>query len=178
MVFCISFQLDIFLKYLLILGQSLIFSNKLLNSLQESLGIEDLSSSKLHRILQRKSHLWLGNTNSTLWQFFINFSRKKISSLPTKNINANIPCKGVGWLDHMSTLLLVFKETSILFPTVAILIYIPTQWKRWEYQTTWPASWEICMQVRKQQLELDMEQQTGSKLGKEYVKAVYCHPAF
>ena len=36
-------------------------------------------------------------------------------------------------------------------------------WKRWEYQTTWPASWEICMQVRKQQLELDMEQQTGFK---------------
>ena len=36
-------------------------------------------------------------------------------------------------------------------------------WKRWEYQTTWPSSWEICMQVRKQQLELDMEQQTGSK---------------
>ena len=35
--------------------------------------------------------------------------------------------------------------------------------KRWEYQTTWRASWEICMQVRKQQLELDMEQQTGSK---------------
>ena len=35
--------------------------------------------------------------------------------------------------------------------------------RRWEYQTTWPASWEICMQVTKQQLELDMEQQTGSK---------------
>ena len=35
--------------------------------------------------------------------------------------------------------------------------------KRWEYQTTWPASWETCMQVRKQQLELDMEQQTASK---------------
>ena len=34
------------------------------------------------------------------------------------------------------------------------------------------------MQVRKQQLELDMEQQTGSKLRKEYVKAVYCHPAY
>ena len=42
----------------------------------------------------------------------------------------------------------------------------------------WPASWEIFMQVRKQQLELDMEQQTSSKLGKEYVKAVYCHPAY
>ena len=49
--------------------------------------------------------------------------------------------------------------------------------KRWEYQATLPASWEICMQVKKQQLELDMEQQNGSKLGKEYVKAVYCHPA-
>ena len=36
-------------------------------------------------------------------------------------------------------------------------------WKRWEYQTTWPVSWETCMQVRKQQLEQDMEQQTGSK---------------
>ena len=36
-------------------------------------------------------------------------------------------------------------------------------WKRWEYQTTWPASWETYMQVRKQQLELDVEQQTGSK---------------
>ena len=35
--------------------------------------------------------------------------------------------------------------------------------KKWEYQTTWPASWEICIQVRKQQLELDMEQQTGCK---------------
>ena len=46
------------------------------------------------------------------------------------------------------------------------------------YQTTWPASWEICMQVRKQQYELDMEQQTGSKSGKEYIKAVYCHPAY
>ena len=50
--------------------------------------------------------------------------------------------------------------------------------KRWEYQTTWPAFWEICMQVNKQQLALNMEQQTGSKLGKEYIKAVYCHPAY
>ena len=50
--------------------------------------------------------------------------------------------------------------------------------KRWEYQTTLPASWETCMQVKKQPLEPDMEQQTGSKLGKVYVKAVYCHPAY
>ena len=43
---------------------------------------------------------------------------------------------------------------------------------------TWSACWEICMQVKKQQLELDMEQQTGSKSGKEYIKSVYCHLAY
>ena len=62
--------------------------------------------------------------------------------------------------------------------TVWITINCGKFWKRWEYQTTWPASWETCMQVRKQQLELDMKQQTGSKLRKEYIKAVYCHPAY
>jgi len=45
-------------------------------------------------------------------------------------------------------------------------------------QTTLPASWEICMQVKKQQLESDIEQQTGSKLGKEYIKSVYCYPVY
>ena len=50
--------------------------------------------------------------------------------------------------------------------------------KGWEYQTALPASWEICMQVKKRQLEPDMEQQTGSKLGKEYIMAVYCHPTY
>ena len=47
--------------------------------------------------------------------------------------------------------------------TVWITINCGKFWKRWEYQNTWPASWEISMQGRKQQLELDMEQQTGSK---------------
>ena len=77
------------------------------------------------------------------------------------------------------------RKTSILalltMPkpfTVWITINCGKFWKRWEYQTTWPASWEICVQVRKQHLKLDVEQQTGSKLGKEYVKAVYCHPAY
>ena len=49
--------------------------------------------------------------------------------------------------------------------------------KSWEYQTTLPASREICLQVKEQWLELDVEKQTDSKPGKEYVKAVYCHPA-
>ena len=50
--------------------------------------------------------------------------------------------------------------------------------KKWECQTTLPVSWEICMQVKKQQLEPDMEQRTGSKLGKGYIKAVYCHHVY
>ena len=50
--------------------------------------------------------------------------------------------------------------------------------KRCEYQNTLPGSWETCTQVKKQQLEVDMEQWTVSKLGKEYVKAIYCHPAY
>ena len=48
--------------------------------------------------------------------------------------------------------------------------------KRWEYQTTLPVSWKTCMQVKKQQLEHYMAQLTDSEFGKEYVKAVYCHP--
>ena len=50
--------------------------------------------------------------------------------------------------------------------------------KSWEYQTILPDSWEICMPVKKQHLEPDMEQNTGSKLGKEYVTVVYYHPAY
>ena len=64
----------------------------------------------------------------------------------------------------------------------ALTVWITTNcgkfFKRWEYQTTWLVSWKIYMQVKKQQLELDMEQQTGSKLGKEYTKAAYYHPAY
>ena len=50
--------------------------------------------------------------------------------------------------------------------------------KKWEYKTTLLVSWETCIQVKKQQLEPDMEQLTGSKLGKEYVKSIYCYSAF
>ena len=50
--------------------------------------------------------------------------------------------------------------------------------KRWKYQTTLCAACEACMQFKKQQLETDMEQWTGSKLGKEYVKAAYRHPVY
>ena len=90
--------------------------------------------------------------------------------------------KGKWQTEHFS----IFKSKCIISAlltrpkplTVWITINCGKFFKRWEYQTTWPASWEICMQVRKQQLELDMEQQTGFKSGKKYVKAIYCHPAY
>ena len=88
-------------------------------------------------------------------------------------------------LDHQKSKRVPEKKTSIsalLTMPKPLTVWITTNcrklFKRWEYQTTLPASWEICVQVKKQQLELDMEQQTGSKLGKEYVKAVYHHPAY
>ena len=85
--------------------------------------------------------------------------------------------KGRGSRDQISNIRWIIKKgrefqkkTSIsalltmLKPlTACITINCGKFWKRWEYQTTWPASWDICMQVRRQQLELDMEQQTGSK---------------
>ena len=68
-------------------------------------------------------------------------------------------------------------STSALLTTPKpLIVWNTTNWKilkRREYQTTWPASWEINMRVKKQHLEPDMEQRTGSKSGKEYVKAMY-----
>ena len=72
-------------------------------------------------------------------------------------------------------------SASMIMPK-PLTVWITTNYgkffKRWEYQITLPASWEICTQVKNQQLEHDIEQGTGSKLGKEYFKAVYCHPAY
>ena len=74
------------------------------------------------------------------------------------------------------------KTSALLTTQKPLIVWITTNYgkffKRWEYQTTFPASWEIFMQAKKQHLEPDMEQQTGSKLGKEYIKVVYCHPAY
>ena len=64
------------------------------------------------------------------------------------------------------------RKTSV-YALLSLNVWIKTNcgkfFKRWEYQTTLMSSWEICMQVKMQQLELGMEQQTGSKLGKEYI---------
>ena len=86
-------------------------------------------------------------------------------------------------LDHQkSKSLRKTSMSALLTMPKCLTVWITTNcgklFKRWQYQTTWPTSWEICMQVWMQQLELVMEQQTGSKSGKEYIKAVYCQPAY
>ena len=78
------------------------------------------------------------------------------TAAPSKRSGCSLP-----WMKGVSSLPPFLTMPKPL--TVWITINCGKFWKRWEYQTTWPASWEICMQVRKQQLELDMEQQTGSK---------------
>ena len=96
------------------------------------------------------------------WKASLKLSKKK------KKINimasgAITTWKVEGWKVEALTDSL-FSGSKVPKPlTVWITINCGKFWKRWEYQTTWPASWEICMQVRKQQLELVMEQQTGSK---------------
>ena len=92
--------------------------------------------------------------------------------------------KGRGTRDQIANICWIIKKQESSRKTAAALLtmlkpltaWITTNcgkfWKRWEYQTTWPASWEICMQVKKQQLELDMEQQSSFKWGKEHIKAV------
>ena len=62
--------------------------------------------------------------------------------------------------------------------TVQITTNYENLLKRWKCQTTLPISWETYIQVKKQQLEPDMKQWIGSKLGKEYIKAIYCHPPY
>ena len=84
--------------------------------------------------------------------------------------------KGIGARDQIANICWIIKKSKRLPEKHLLLLYWLCQnpwlcittnrgkfFKRWEYQITWPASWEICMQVKKQQLELDMEQQTGSK---------------
>ena len=61
---------------------------------------------------------------------------------------------------HLKKFIIVGKRTSL---KLCLLENCGKFWRKWEYQATWPASWETYMQVRKQQLELDMEQQPGSK---------------
>ena len=109
----------------------------------------------------------------------------------TKNVQTfKLDLEGRGTRDQIANIHLIIKKArefqkNIYFCFIdytKVFDYVDhnklKNFYRWEYQTTLPASWEICMQVKKQQLKPDMEQKNGSKLGKEYINTVYCHPAY
>jgi len=119
------------------------------------------------------------NTNCIDWKTFLNV----INNLINSTSDIKLTWSFWHWLDweiragQLSSTSVVSwkKQESPRKTSISALLTMPNPltvwitincgkfWKRWEYQTTWLASWEICMQVRKQQLELDMEQETGSK---------------
>ena len=94
--------------------------------------------------------------------------------------------KGRGTRDQIANICWIIEKARQFWKELTMLkslaVWITTNYgkflKRRKYQTPLPASWEICMQIKKQQLELYVEQQTGSKLGKDSIKALYCHPAY
>ena len=138
---------------------------------------------------------------SCLWAFLpVNPVRSMLKILEArlqKYVNQELPDvqagfrKGRGTRDQIANICSIIEKarefnstsTSVsLTKLKSLTTWITTNcgkfWKRWEYQTSLPACHKTCIQVRKQQLELDMKQQTGSKSGKKSVKAVYCHPAY
>ena len=104
-------------------------------------------------------------------QQYVNFELTDVQAGFRKGRRTRDQIANIRWIIKKAT---EFQK-NIYFSFIATLkpltVWITTNCgkflKRWEYQTTWPASWEICMQAKKQQLEPDMEEWASSKLGKE-----------
>ena len=110
-----------------------------------------------HRLVKLNFSNFSKTGFSNMWT--MNFQMFKLVLEKAEKPEIKLPTSVGSWKKQESS-----RKTFIsALLTVWITINCGKFWKRWEYQTAWPASWEICMQVRKQQLELDMEQQTGSK---------------
>ena len=145
-----------------------------------AIGLEKVSfhSNPKDRQCQRVFKLLHNCTHLTCYQVIIKILQARLQ----KCLNRELPDvqagfkKGIGTRDQIANIRWIMEKArefqkNIYFCfftmpkplTVWITINCGKFWKRWEYQTTWPASWETCMQVRKQQLELGMEPQTGSK---------------
>ena len=95
--------------------------------------------------------------------------------------------KGRGTRDQIANIRWIIEKAREFQKNICFIDYAKTfdcvdHNKLWKIlqgmEITLPASWETCMQVKKKQLEMDMKQQLGSKLGKEDIKAIYCHPAY
>ena len=132
----------------------------------------------LHHLLElAQTHVhWVGDTIQSSCPSLPPLSLSvSVFRLPSLSLITFLRLPNIPYLDHQKGKRV--PEKHLFLPywlskplTVWITINCGKFWKRWEYQTPWPAFWETYMQVRKQQVELDME--------KEYAKAVYCHPAY
>ena len=122
---------------------------------------QSYSSHMLAKLCSKSSKPGLNSTWTVNFQMF-NLDFKKAKE-PEVKLRTSIGSSKKQSSRKTSTSALLTMPKSL---TVCITTNCGKFLKRWEYETTWPASWEICMQVKWQQLELDMEQQTGSKLGK------------
>ena len=114
------------------------------------------------------------NLNNNLWWSSVIMCILQVRKLRYGEVICSRSHPGRLGIQIQAAWLNLFPLTILYFLNVAVESLI----KRWGNQITLPVSWETCLWVKKQQLELDMEQWTGSKLGKEYIKAVYCHPAY
>ena len=109
----------------------------------------------------------------------LNFQMFKLALEKAEEPEIKLPTSAGSRKQETSRKTSIFALLTMLKPlTVWITTNCGKLLKGWKYLTTWPASWEISRPVKKQQLELDMEQQTGSNLGTEYIKAIYCHGAY
>ena len=133
--------------------------------LRQKLGLVVMSGAMLSKSLIQFSVDGLGCVSSLLFTWDQTMVKRQKLLEKAEEPEIKLPTSAGSWKKQESS-----RKTSIsaflTMPkplTVWTTINYGKFWKRWEYQTTWPASWETCMQVRKQQLELNVEQQTGSK---------------
>ena len=136
----------------------------------------------MFKLLHNSTHLTYYQNNAQTLQQYLNQGCPDVQAGFRKGRGTRDQIANIHWIikkarQFQKNIYLCFMDYAKAFDCVDHnkLWKIP---KEMEYQTTLFVSWEICMQIKKQQLEPDMERQTDFKLGKEYVKAIYCHPAY
>ena len=136
----------------------------------------------MFKLLHNSTHLTYYQNNAQTLQQYLNQGCPDVQAGFRKGRGTRDQIANIHWIikkarQFQKNIYLCFMDYAKAFDCVDHnkLWKIP---KEMEYQTTLFVSWEICMQIKKQQLEPDMEQWTGSKLEKEYVKVVYCHPTY
>ena len=157
-------------------------------------GLEEVSfhSNPKERQCQRMLKLLHSCSYLTRQQIMLKILQARLQPYVNHEISDNQTGfrKGRGTRDQIANICWIIEKarefqkniySALLTTPKPLTVCIKVKWKilkEMGNKTSWPASWETCMQVRKQQLELYMGWQTGSKSGKEYIKAVYCHPAY